>query len=618
MAASFAAADRIDRRLPPRWHALVASGDVVSHLRDLLLPCCIIPESDRDVWMPIWSTDASIASFEVPFGGEAARSAYNARCLEEVHRTRRPLISSFRGFCDLFVPILGSKKVEGYLASGPFCREPVTAASILDRFRELTGREPQRDDPDLLRYAEAVVSVPVLEGSLLSATTAYLVELARALGGSIDFAQLNRRHVSLRRRYFHGHLHADMATVARGLVDPVSHGFWSANFRKWDRQNVGLDRLPTVVIAVAPATDHDRDALEALVSARRFAKICYDVAFSLEETVCGRTAGGVVYLLAYVEPTPAQHARGAALRQATVVRKAIERVAGFSIRLGISSVMPDARELPRCLEQATRALEWAAHKRRPQVLYDDEARRRADAQDTIFDSLPVLVRAVGDGERAVMTRTVEHLASEIVWQAGSSVVAARAYAEIVHSQVARALRGSAVLEPRTLRDLVAKFGPALADAANVGAVAATFAAHVVALADARSSSVASRRDRRLLRATAYIDEHLAEQLTLHQVARTAGYADDYFSRLLRARHGRTFEQYLLARRIARAKELLRTTTLTVAQIAVASGFRTEAYFYRAFRAGTGRTPHSHRRWSRKPGILASRIADKSRKKVGKG
>jgi AraC-like DNA-binding protein len=438
------------------------------------------------------------------------------------------------------------------------------------------------------------------------AVTIGLAELARALAGEISFGELTKRHGKLGRRFFLGRLHSDMASLASGLVDPVAHGFWSANFRKWDREVLGLSRLPTLVISVAPAADRDRDALEALVSARRFAHACSDVAFELDDTICGRTGGGIVYLLTHVDPTPPHRARAAAMRRAARVKEAIERTAGVPIRVGISSVTPDPRELPKCLEQANRALEWAVHKRRHQVLYVDEARRRAGAHSTFFDSLPALVRAVCDGERAVVARALEHLASEIVWQSGSIVVAARSYAEVLHSQVVSALERIAQLEPRTLHDLAADFGRALAEAPTPGAVTTAFRVHIAALADAHASSGAARRDRRLLRATRYIDDHVAEPLTLRQISKTAGYAPDYFTRLLRARHGRTFEQHLLGRRIARAKELLRSTSLTVAQVATASGFRTEAYFYRAFRLATGRSPGDHRQWARKPGIATSR------------
>ena len=53
--------------------------------------------------------------------------------------------------------------------------------------------------------------------------------------------------------------------------------------------------------------------------------------------------------------------------------------------------------------------------------------------------------------------------------------------------------------------------------------------------------------------------------------------------------------YFNACRIARARELLRTTDRTTAQIAAATGFGTPRTFYRAFRRLTGRSPTDYRK-----------------------
>jgi AraC-like DNA-binding protein len=602
LARSFRDADRVDRRLPPRWHALLTGGYVVSHLRGLNLPCCVIPETCPNVWLKIWSTESNVAAFDVLFGGEAARSEYNHECLEKVRRTKRPFVGSFHGFYDLFVPIVSARGIDGFFACGPICREALDAPGIVRRFAELAGRTPRHDDPDLLRYAAAVLATPSLDGPVLAAATKYLIDLAKALVGSIDFAELRRRHVRLGRRYFARQFTASMWGLARGLVDPLTHANWSANFRSWDRENLGITRLPTLVIAVAPVAAPSQDALESLVSAGRFSRRCFDVALGMDETVCAATEGGLVYFLTYCDPAlPERRARTAALARA----RSIEHATHVALRAGIGLITADPRDLPKSLDQAVRALEWAVHKGRSVVFYADEAGKRATADATAFASLPVLLRAVASGERGPRDRALEQLANEIVWQAGSLLVAARAYTDAIFSQVVHAVRSLAVLEPRHIADQTEAFRQALERAKSAADAARALRDHVTALSDAQAGASGARRDKRLGRAIAYIDEHLASPVTIREAAKAAGYAPDYFTRLLRAREGRTFEQHMLARRIARAKELLRTSTLAIAQVAAASGFRTEAYFYRAFRRAAGRTPHAFRLTARGPGGFAS-------------
>jgi two-component system response regulator YesN len=58
-------------------------------------------------------------------------------------------------------------------------------------------------------------------------------------------------------------------------------------------------------------------------------------------------------------------------------------------------------------------------------------------------------------------------------------------------------------------------------------------------------------------------DHLNEPLSLGQVSRVAGFAPDYFSRLLKRDHGMTFEHMLSNLRIERAKHLLTGTQLNI-------------------------------------------------------
>ena len=63
----------------------------------------------------------------------------------------------------------------------------------------------------------------------------------------------------------------------------------------------------------------------------------------------------------------------------------------------------------------------------------------------------------------------------------------------------------------------------------------------------------------------------------------------------RATVGRCVKDHLESLQIERAKELLRTTRSSTAQIAVDAGFGTARSFYRAFRRRTGVSPTEYRK-----------------------
>jgi YesN/AraC family two-component response regulator len=103
-----------------------------------------------------------------------------------------------------------------------------------------------------------------------------------------------------------------------------------------------------------------------------------------------------------------------------------------------------------------------------------------------------------------------------------------------------------------------------------------------------------RQDRGLSRAVAYVREHSAEPLTLVGVARVAGFAPDYFSKLFQRTEGATFTSYLGALRLARAKQMLVSTALSVEQVQKLSGYPTRTHFHRAFKKSVGITPSAYR------------------------
>lgn len=91
------------------------------------------------------------------------------------------------------------------------------------------------------------------------------------------------------------------------------------------------------------------------------------------------------------------------------------------------------------------------------------------------------------------------------------------------------------------------------------------------------------RSRSVLRAIAHIEAHFEEALTLGALARLAGMSPFHFCRQFKRTTGLPFRAFLLNKRVARAKELLRDSSHSVGDVARAVGFRDLTHFGRAFR-----------------------------------
>jgi AraC family transcriptional regulator len=96
---------------------------------------------------------------------------------------------------------------------------------------------------------------------------------------------------------------------------------------------------------------------------------------------------------------------------------------------------------------------------------------------------------------------------------------------------------------------------------------------------------------------AYIEDHLAEPISLATLAQLARLSPYHFSRAFKQSFGRPPHGYHTSRRIERAKALLAKPAQSVTEIAFTMGFSEASSFTAAFRRETGLTPSSYRRSS---------------------
>jgi AraC family transcriptional regulator len=99
---------------------------------------------------------------------------------------------------------------------------------------------------------------------------------------------------------------------------------------------------------------------------------------------------------------------------------------------------------------------------------------------------------------------------------------------------------------------------------------------------------------RLRRVLNYIDENVANEVRLDDLAHVAGLSAFHFARIFRTSTNMTPHQYLTERRIERAKALLQDERRGVADIALECGYPSGSHLARAFRKITGASPSEWR------------------------
>ena len=99
----------------------------------------------------------------------------------------------------------------------------------------------------------------------------------------------------------------------------------------------------------------------------------------------------------------------------------------------------------------------------------------------------------------------------------------------------------------------------------------------------------------LHRVTAYIRDHSGQDLTLEVLAQQTGFSPYHFARLFRQTTGETPHQCVRRERLAHAQRLLKSSKLSLAQVAVESGFADQSYLTRVFKRALNVTPAAYRR-----------------------
>ena len=98
----------------------------------------------------------------------------------------------------------------------------------------------------------------------------------------------------------------------------------------------------------------------------------------------------------------------------------------------------------------------------------------------------------------------------------------------------------------------------------------------------------------LRRVALFIERNLAGDLTLATLAGVAGLSPSHFARRFKAALGEAPHRYVLARRVNAAKRLLLETEMPLAEIAVETGFSSQAHLTGIFGRAVGMPPGAYR------------------------
>lgn len=93
----------------------------------------------------------------------------------------------------------------------------------------------------------------------------------------------------------------------------------------------------------------------------------------------------------------------------------------------------------------------------------------------------------------------------------------------------------------------------------------------------------------------YVDQNMAKAISVDELAGQVGRSNSGITALFRAHCGKAPIQWIIDQRIARARDLLSTTHLSMGEIGVSVGISDPFYFSKLFKKNTGQSPKAYRK-----------------------
>lgn len=93
----------------------------------------------------------------------------------------------------------------------------------------------------------------------------------------------------------------------------------------------------------------------------------------------------------------------------------------------------------------------------------------------------------------------------------------------------------------------------------------------------------------------YVNEHYAENISLHDISRIYYMDESYISKLFKSYVGKNFIAYITDKRAEKAKSLLAETNMSVEDVMLAVGYKDVKHFRNIFKASAGMPPAAYRK-----------------------
>ena len=326
-------------------------------------------------------------------------------------------------------------------------------------------------------------------------------------------------------------------------------------------------------------------AMEAITS--------LEAAHGVESVTFSADATSVMTLLIYPPETGNSDCEELWRAIAMEIRKLNSQNGFVRLTGAVSQIQRSGWErLPETMNQAATAIKWRLEKNQTALLQYQEATARGLERIPHFSKAADLREAVLENRVGDACKLIEQ-----AWDNVDGTVPGSEYR--VMEEILECLNNTFCLLP-SVEGMERVPRIEVRDVLRGHLTPSTLPQHVQKrvreLLSAYCDYLRQRENSVIFHAKQYVQQHLAEDISLNDVAKQVCLSPAYFSTLFKAETGCGFIKYLQRVRVEQAKKLLKNKGMRIRDIAEAVGYKDVKFFNKVFLNETSVTPSEYRRF----------------------
>ncbi|WP_342421519.1 response regulator [Paenibacillus sp. FSL E2-0178] len=302
----------------------------------------------------------------------------------------------------------------------------------------------------------------------------------------------------------------------------------------------------------------------------------------------GRTATDEVAVL-QLNASPGERAQ--LEKQFAFVQEVIREQHDATITIGVSREVIGIGEVPRLYKELKHMLTQLKSTGSEQIHYFDQIQATEYREFQLRDEeIPEIVRLLEAGEEERAVAQFNHAFDMLLMQNDISITYVKAFAMGLISELVR--RFNRLNDNDNTHYMMVWHD--LLECVRTLEVREVVLEYMTRFAQLERKEQATQQHHLIRNVEAYLEKGLQTQLTVKQLAEHFQLNASYLSVLFKKEMGRTISDFILEKRLDRAKELLKDPNIKVYEVAEQVGYQTAAYFTYIFKKANDVTPQEYR------------------------